>query len=125
MSKHIFMLFSTIQCPKIKWNKWMSLKVVVQETQCFEMFLKKSTTKIKSYLSSFSSQNPNLTKNPKRNTHRHSLESQITLHFEVYERSPILYEQVSRSRQLEFYSWENIYRSGISCRRRCLFLKNK
>jgi len=60
---------------------------------------KKSWTKIKSYLYSFSSQNQNLTKNPKRNTHRHSLESQITLHFEVHERSPILYEQVSRSRQ--------------------------
>ena len=87
---------------------------------------KKSRIKIKSYLSSFSSQHPNLIKNPKRHTLRHSLESQITLVFEVHERSPILYEQVStsRSRQLEFYSWENIYRSGITCRRGCLFLKN-
>jgi len=84
---------------------------------------------MKSYLSFFSSQNLNLInqriKNPKRNTLRHSLESQITLLFEVHEMSPILYEQVSRSRQLEFYSWENIYRSGITCRRGCLFLQNK
>jgi len=96
-----------------------------KSTLLLNISLRKSRNKIKSFLSSFSSQNPNLTKNPKRNTLRHSLESKTTLLFEVHEKPPILYEQVSISRQLEFYSWENIYRSGITRRRGCLFYKKK
>jgi len=110
LSKHIFMLFSTLQCPKIKQNTCMCLKMTSSRSKLVLNIPQKSRSEIKGCLSAFSSQNCTLTKNLKRNTLCHSLESQITLLLLVLEKSPISYQQVFTSCQLEFCSLVNINR---------------
>ena len=86
---------------------------------------KKGGDKIKSCFLTFSYQTATFTRNPKRNTLCLMAVSQITLHYDVHEKSPILHQQVFTSHQWEFYSSDNIYRSNITCTTASLFWKEE